>query len=646
MIDSYKLKEVKKMRAARIILIIFMVGFLSGCITISSQEYKSGMIWNTVTARDYIDTGVRIEAECSFTPEYRQLWLEWMNTEESIVNYNIALCERIVEDMTKSRLFSRVNMGSYDMLMRIEHSESKTEHKTVISIKDKNNKDVGGNYTASGMRRGYGGESFHASLSQLLSDVRDQMMADYKAGKGIAVALGGGIQTAGYDYDAQAGGGASLGVQIQPVTAELAGQFGLSEAKGALVTDVVKSSAADKAGIRRGDIILEFNRTKIALPKDLQNAVAASRAEENALLLISRDRASIFLTVKLGAVQGGLARTPKKEEPSYTPPSDIKLPPLRSDTYAVVVGIDYKGRQEIPNLNYASADAAKVYDILTDPRYGGVPKENTILLLNEKATRNEMVTALRKIKSWDGFVYVYYSGHGAPNTKGDKFVDAYLIPSDVVITDPEALDETAIKVSYLQELVDTSSAKGVFIALDSCFSGGGKSIVPKGGKPLVGMIVSPELMKPKGAGKVIVTSSATNQQSWEDESELKSGIFSHYLIEGLKGRGGKEAWVKVEELADYIKENVPKAAKKLKGADQNPQIAGRGDFAVTRNWERAKVMDVEIARAKLKDSFEKGIITAEQLSKAMDELKSSKKSKTLEAYLEGKIDEKKFGELY
>ncbi|TAN44276.1 MAG: PDZ domain-containing protein [Nitrospirae bacterium] len=628
------------------VLIIFGLGFLSGCITISKQEYQSGMIWNTVTARDYIDAGVRIEAECNFTPEYKQLWFEWMNTEESIMNYNLALCERIVEDMTKSRLFSRVNVGSYDMLMRIEHSESKTEHKTVVSVKDKNNRDIGVNYTGSAMRRGYGGESFHASLSQLLSDIRDQMMADYKAGKGIAVALGGGVQTAGYDYDAQSGGG-GLGVQIQPVTAELARQFGLSEAKGALVTDVLKGSSADKAGIRRGDIILEFNRTKISMPKDLQNAVASSRAEENALLLISRDRASIFLTAKLGAVQSGVARPLKKEEPLFVPaPPDIKLPPLRSDTYAVVVGIDYKGREEIPNLNYASADAAKVYDILTDPRYGGVPKENTVLLLNEKATRNEMVTALRKIKSWDGFVYVYYSGHGAPRTKGDKFVDAYLIPNDVVITDPEALDETAIKVSYLQELVDTSSAKGVFIALDSCFSGGGKSIVPKGGKPLVGMIVSPELMKPKGAGKVIVTSSATNQQSWEDDSELKSGIFSHYLIEGLKGKGGKDAWVKVEELADYIKENVPKAAKKLKGADQIPQIAGRGDFAVTRNWERAKVMDVEIARGKLKDAFEKGIITAEQLSKAMDEMKSQRKSKTLEAFLEGKIDEKKFGELY
>jgi hypothetical protein len=52
-------------------------------------------------------------------------------------------------------------------------------------------------------------------------------------------------------------------------------------------------------------------------------------------------------------------------------------------------------------------------------------------------------------------------------------------------------------------------------------------------------------------------------------------------------------------------------------------------------------MDIEIARNKLKAAFEKGYITAGQLSKALDELKTKKRSKTLDAFLEGKIDEKK-----
>jgi|GEM_PF-5444911 len=98
------------------------------------------------------------------------------------------------------------------------------------------------------------------------------------------------------------------------------------------------------------------------------------------------------------AKRGGKAETavymPSSELPAKTP-QDAKFPSPRPDTFAIVIGIDYKNRQDIPNLNYASTDAKKIYSILTDPRYGGVPKENAVLLLNEKATRNEMISALR-----------------------------------------------------------------------------------------------------------------------------------------------------------------------------------------------------------------------------------------------------------
>ena len=324
----------------------------------------------------------------------------------------------------------------------------------------------------------------------------------------------------------------------------------------------------------------------------------------------------------------------------------FKLPPLRSDTFAVVIGIDYQNRKDIPHLQYASNDARQVYEVLTDPRYGGVPKENAILLLNERATRNQMMVALRKIRDRDGYVYVYYSGHGAPKTKGNQFIDAYLVPDNAIVTDPEALEDTSIKMSYLQKLMDASHAKGIMVALDACFSGGGKSIVPKGGKPLVGMLVSSEIMKPKGTGRVLITSSATNQQSWEDETEIKGGIFTHYLLKGLMGKGSKDIWVKIDELSNYVKKNVPKASRRLKGQEQYPQITGNGNFAVTRNWNEVKVKDINIARSRLKSAFEHGNINAKQLSRALNELKTGQRSRTLEAYLEGKIDEENFGALY
>ncbi|HXX56634.1 MAG TPA: Do family serine endopeptidase, partial [Thermodesulfovibrionales bacterium] len=65
-----------------------------------------------------------------------------------------------------------------------------------------------------------------------------------------------------------------LGVSIQDVTPELSQKFGLKDARGALVSDVTKGSPAEKAGIARGDIILEFNGKEITSVGGLRNLVA------------------------------------------------------------------------------------------------------------------------------------------------------------------------------------------------------------------------------------------------------------------------------------------------------------------------------------------------------------------------------------
>ncbi len=68
------------------------------------------------------------------------------------------------------------------------------------------------------------------------------------------------------------------------------------------------------------------------------------------------------------------------------------------------------------------------------------------------------------------------------------------------------------------------------------------------------------------------------------------------------------------------------------------------------NRAKSKLMPqesgIEVAKSKLKNSFEKGFITIEQLKRANDELKSQTTSRILKSFLEGKIDERTFGELY
>ncbi len=464
------------------------------------------------------------------------------------------------------------------------------------------------------------------------------------------------VQTA---QTAQQSGG-YLGVNIQALSAEkqlmitrmIASNTRLRAGlSGVEVVSVIPNSPAETVGIHTGDIIAEVNGAPVTSAESFASFVSSQAPSVKITLYVIRGTRPSYFDVVLGSTAD--AGKPAQQTyssvsaPASEPqPAENELPPYREDAYAVVIGIDYKGRSDIPTLKYASSDAQDVYNILTDRRYGGIPKENTVLLLNENATRNNIVAALRKIRTWDGYIYVYFSGHGAPVTSGEKVTDALIVPYDSVLSDPDSLSDTAVRVSYIEDMVDNSNAKGVLVALDACFTGSGKSIVAKGGKPIVGMMAAPDIIKTVGSGRVIITSSAANQQSWEDDSEYKSGLFSHFFKEGLTGKGGNGVWVTINDISEYIKSNVAKAAFRLKGQQQDPQVIGTGDFTVSRNWEKSRLMDEETGKNKLKALFEKGLINSAQLSKGMDELKKPVKSKLMDAFLKGKIDEKSFGELY
>ncbi|MCS7164606.1 MAG: DegQ family serine endoprotease [Thermodesulfovibrio sp.] len=80
-----------------------------------------------------------------------------------------------------------------------------------------------------------------------------------------------------------------IGVMVQDLTAELAEKFGLKEPTGVIVTDVTKQSPAYKAGLRRGDIILEYDGKVITESAILKNLVAQSKIGSVVNLKIFRD---------------------------------------------------------------------------------------------------------------------------------------------------------------------------------------------------------------------------------------------------------------------------------------------------------------------------------------------------------------------
>ncbi|MCM8763787.1 MAG: DegQ family serine endoprotease [Candidatus Omnitrophica bacterium] len=90
-----------------------------------------------------------------------------------------------------------------------------------------------------------------------------------------------------------------LGVYLQPLTEELAASFGLKEIKGALVSSVMPDTPAEKAGLKEGDIILDFDNKPISDVKDLQQKVADSKVGSTVTLGVWRDKKKITLAIKI-----------------------------------------------------------------------------------------------------------------------------------------------------------------------------------------------------------------------------------------------------------------------------------------------------------------------------------------------------------
>jgi serine protease Do len=86
-----------------------------------------------------------------------------------------------------------------------------------------------------------------------------------------------------------------LGVSIQPVTADLAKSFGISETAGALVSSVVDGSPAAKAGVKPGDVITEYDGRKVARSEDLPRAVAESAIGREVPVTVLRDGKPVTL---------------------------------------------------------------------------------------------------------------------------------------------------------------------------------------------------------------------------------------------------------------------------------------------------------------------------------------------------------------
>ncbi len=111
-----------------------------------------------------------------------------------------------------------------------------------------------------------------------------------------------------------------LGVRIQDVTKEIAEVENLDKPRGALVASVAPNSPSEKAGVKAGDIILEFNGEKIQEMKELPIIVARTEVGKKVKVKIWRNKKEIIKTITLGRLETSEdfkvaeKNTPLKEE--------------------------------------------------------------------------------------------------------------------------------------------------------------------------------------------------------------------------------------------------------------------------------------------------------------------------------------------
>ena len=106
-----------------------------------------------------------------------------------------------------------------------------------------------------------------------------------------------------------------LGVQIQSVTPDIAKSLGLAKAEGALVADVTKGSPAAKAGMKQGDVILNYDGHDIGQVRDLPIAVAETPVGQTAAIKIWRNEKPTSVQVKIGEMPDNVGQVATTEQP-------------------------------------------------------------------------------------------------------------------------------------------------------------------------------------------------------------------------------------------------------------------------------------------------------------------------------------------
>lgn len=225
--------------------------------------------------------------------------------------------------------------------------------------------------------------------------------------------------------------------------------------------------------------------------------------------------------------------------------------------WAVIVGA--ARYSYMPTLRYTDDDAYQIFAFLKSPEGGALPDNQVRLLIDEDATRGNIIYAMRSIfmrADANDVVLFYFSGHG---------IEGSFLPIDYDGNNNQLLH------TEVRDLLAASRAKHKMVIADACHSGGLLALKTPIHLQLEKLY---KAFEDSNGGTALLMSSKGEEYSLEDGG-LRSGVFSHFVIRGLKGEADQNAdsIVNIQELFNFVYGRVRKYTANV----QTPTMSGNYD---------------------------------------------------------------------
>jgi hypothetical protein len=257
---------------------------------------------------------------------------------------------------------------------------------------------------------------------------------------------------------------------------------------------------------------------------------------------------------------------------------DVPADPVRVDPsqsvkiWAVIIGV---GRYTaMPSLKFTDDDAYRVYSFLRSPEGGSLPENQITILIDESATRENILRTMRQYflkADANDVVMLYFSGHGLEGCFLPVDYDGY---------------NNKLRHEEVKQIFNQSRAKHKLCIADACHSGslnfGNGNFAAKGPAPVT-LDRFYKAFEDADGGIALLMSSKAEELSLEDHG-LRQGVFTYYVLRGLKGAADRNGdyLITIRELYQYVYASVREYTANV----QTPVLTGNYDDAMPVAFRR------------------------------------------------------------